>query len=258
MLILFRFFLSFSCLSKIDFMKTTSLRLRFWIFNYRIPLETRHFAVETCRKSGRLRRTKDEQPMLLTRKRRPRRGEEKERRSRLQRTWWPQMLEVGENRTETGPVAGSLLLPGYGASCWIRNESFWTIALNNVCVIEARVARGCEIFMTAAEGEVWLAAEWRKTRKEQGAKKLLRILRRMNRVSLDASSARYPESWTVLTWNLLLMLGERTNKFRDEDKWRIEIKLWMIIEILKETSFLSILLVKRIMRNISVFAFLKY
>lgn len=30
----------------------------------------------------------------------------------------------GGNRTETGPVAGSLLLPGYGASCGIRNESF--------------------------------------------------------------------------------------------------------------------------------------
>jgi len=148
-------------------MKTTSLRLRFWISNYRIPpLETRYFAVETRRKSGRLRRTKDEQPTLLTRKRRPRRGEEKERRSRLQRTWWPQMLEVGENRTETGPVAGSLLLPGYGASCWIRNESFWTIALNNVCIIEARVARGREIFMTAAEGEIWLARRNKERRGE--------------------------------------------------------------------------------------------
>lgn len=31
--------------------------------------------------------------------------------------WWSKMLEVGENGTETGPVAGSLLLPGYGASC---------------------------------------------------------------------------------------------------------------------------------------------
>jgi len=62
------------------------------------------------------------------------------------------MLEVGENRTETGPVAGSLLLPGYGASCWIRNESFWTIALNNVCIIEARVARGREIFIDGGGG----------------------------------------------------------------------------------------------------------
>jgi len=143
---LFRFLFVLCLLSKIDL---TWRKLHLWhhvsefpISEFPLSLGTRHFAVETCRKSRRLRRTKDEQPTLLTRKRRSRRGERKrERRSRPQRTMWSKMLEVGENRTETGPVAGSLLLPGYGASCWIRNESFWTIALNNVCIIVARGPR---------------------------------------------------------------------------------------------------------------------
>jgi len=56
-----------------------------------------------------------------------RRGEERERDGRgaaEDDVRWPKMLVGRERGTETGPVAGSLLLPGYGASCGIRNESF--------------------------------------------------------------------------------------------------------------------------------------
>jgi len=129
------FCLVFFIKDRFDLTKITSLTPRFWI-----PVVAGN-ATFCCRNMSKKRETApDQRRTLLTRKRRPRRGERK-REGRSQRTMWSKMLEVGENRTETGPVAGSLLLPGYGASCWIRNESFWTIALNNVCIIVARGPR---------------------------------------------------------------------------------------------------------------------
>ena len=51
------------------------------------------------------------------------------RNKRRGQDWYYQKLErygrrLKERETETGPVAGPLLLRGYGASCWIRNETF--------------------------------------------------------------------------------------------------------------------------------------
>lgn len=220
----------------------------FWLSNFWIPVvvENATFRCRNMPKKREIARHQRRTAGVVNEKATTAERREKERRSRPQRTMCvgSKMLEVGENRTETGPVARSLLLPGYGASCWIRNESFWMIALNNVCVIEARGLRPRNFCDGDGGGGGLISGGMIGDAERAGGRKAAAYFAQDEaRVlgSRDASSTRYPESWAVLTPKFIIG-GGRTSKRElafDEDKWKIEIKrLWMlIIEILWESLF---------------------